>query len=557
MLVGLSIRNVVLIDRLDLTFDSGLSVLTGETGAGKSILLDALGLSLGMRAEAGLVRQGNDQASVTASFEITDQHPVVRVLADQDMPLEEDLLVLRRTLNSDGRSRAYINDQPVSVSLLRSVGDVMVEIEGQFAQHGLLDAATHRSLLDAYGGLESEARQVADHWRHWQELRRQLEEAREKLDQARRDEDYLRHALEELETLDPQPGEEARLGEQRQFLMNAERLLEALNGAAAELEGDGSSGAERALANAQRQLEKVADKAEGRLDKVLAALERAAAELADAEAELSSVTADLDLEPQRLEEIESRFFALKDMARKHGCEPDELPALRDDFAARLAGIDSGNEKLAELDRQVREAAKSYHDSAAGLMERRMQVAESLSEAVNRELPPLRLEKARFACQVMQQPEASWGAQGIERIQFEVATNPGTTPGPLNKIASGGELARFLLALKVVLAEASTVQTLIFDEVDSGVGGATANAIGERLERLAASRQLLVITHSPQVAARGRHHWRITKEDDDSSVLTRVDRLEDESRREEVARMLAGAEITQEARAAAQRLMRES
>ncbi|WP_022728362.1 DNA repair protein RecN [Fodinicurvata sediminis] len=555
MLVGLSIRNVVLIDRLDLVFEEGLSVLTGETGAGKSILLDALGLSLGMRAESGLVRQGSDQASVTASFEISGEHPVVALLAEQDMPLEEDTLVLRRTVNQEGRSRAYINDQPISVSLLRSVGEVMVEIEGQFAQHGLMDAATHRGLLDSYGNLESRARQVSGLWRQWQDLRRELEQARESLEQARRDEDFLRHALEELDVLDPQPGEDEKLGEQRQFLMNAGKLLEALNGAAAELEGEGG-GAERALANAQRQLEKVADKADGRLDKVLAALERAAAELADAEAELSSATADLELEPERLEEIESRYFALKDMARKHGCQPDDLPDLRARFAEQLAGIDGGNERLAALDQQVREAQKAYREAATALMEQRAEAAKGLSEAVNRELPPLRLEKAQFVCQVTELPEDSWGAQGMERIQFEVSTNPGAKPGPLNKIASGGELARFLLALKVVLAQASAVETLIFDEVDSGVGGATADAIGERLARLAESRQLLVITHSPQVAARGRHHLRVSKEGDDSSVLTRVSHLDMESRREEVARMLSGAQVTQEARAAAQRLMGE-
>ncbi|WP_026987608.1 DNA repair protein RecN [Fodinicurvata fenggangensis] len=555
MLVGLSIRNVVLIDRLDLAFEEGLSVLTGETGAGKSILLDALGLSLGMRAESGLVRQGSDQASVTASFEISEAHPVVPLLAEQDMPLEEDILVLRRTVNPEGRSRAYINDQPVSVSLLRSVGEVMVEIEGQFAQHGLMDAATHRGLLDSYGNLESQAQQVSELWRKWQDLRRELEQARESLEQARRDEEYLRHALEELEALDPQPGEDEKLGEQRQFMMNSGKLLEALNGAAAELEGDGG-GAERALANAQRQLEKVADKADGRLNQVLAALERAAAELADAEAELSSVTADLDLEPERLEEVESRYFALKDMARKHGCQPDDLPDLRARFAEQLAGIDGGNERLAALDEQVRAAQKAYRDAAADLMERRTKSAKLLSEAVNCELPPLRLEKAQFVCQVTELAEESWGAQGMERIQFEVSTNPGAKPGALNKIASGGELARFLLALKVVLAQASPVECLIFDEVDSGVGGATADAIGERLARLAEARQLLVITHSPQVAARGRHHWRVTKDGDDSSVLTRVSRLDMESRREEVARMLSGAQVTQEARAAAQRLMGE-
>lgn len=555
MLVGLSIRNVVLIDRLDLAFEEGLSVLTGETGAGKSILLDALGLSLGMRAESGLVRQGSDQASVTASFEISGEHPVVALLAEQDMPLEEDTLVLRRTVNQEGRSRAYINDQPISVSLLRSVGEVMVEIEGQFAQHGLMDAATHRGLLDSYGNLGNQASQVSELWRKWQDLRRELEQARESLEQARRDEDFLRHALEELDALDPQPGEDEKLGEQRQFLMNAGKLLEALNGAAAELEGEGG-GAERALANAQRQLEKVADKADGRLDKVLAALERAAAELADAEAELSSATADLELEPERLEEIDSRYFALKDMARKHGCQPDDLPDLRVRFAEQLAGIDGGNERLAALDQQVREAQKAYREAATELMEQRSGAAKGLSEAVNRELPPLRLDKAQFVCQVTELPEDSWGAQGMERIQFEVSTNPGAKPGALNKIASGGELARFLLALKVVLAQASAVETLIFDEVDSGVGGATADAIGERLARLAESRQLLVITHSPQVAARGRHHWRVSKEGDDSSVLTRVSRLDMESRREEVARMLSGAQVTQEARAAAQRLMGE-
>lgn len=554
MLVSLAIRNVVLIDQLELAPDAGLGVLTGETGAGKSILLDALGLALGARADSALVRHGSDQASVTAAFEIDHQHSALARLREQDFELEDDALVLRRVLSADGRSRAFINDQPVSVGLLRALGERLVEVQGQFAQHGLLDPATHLGLLDAHGGVSARADALAGHWQGWRAAERAFAESQAQLEQARRDDSFLRHALEELDELDPQEDEEERLAEERRFLMNGERLSEALNIAASALGGDGSDTAERGLAVAQRALDRVADKAGGRLDELMGALDRAVAEVNEAQALVSSLSADLEFEPGRLATVEERYFALKEQARKHGCEVQELPQLRRVFAERLEALDSGEAHLAGLKAAVESAREAYLAAAEELSDKRSAAARSLQAAVQAELAPLRLDKAHFFCRVQRRDEEAWGPQGIDRVVFEVSTNPGAPGGPLAKIASGGELSRLLLALKVVLAEASPVTTLIFDEVDSGVGGATAAAVGERLARLAERRQVLVVTHSPQVAALGRYHWQVRKETAGESTLTRVVPLDAPERQEEVARMLSGAQITQEARAAAGKLM---
>ncbi|MDJ0610518.1 MAG: DNA repair protein RecN [Kiloniellales bacterium] len=552
MLVSLAIRDVVLIDHLDLIFEDGLCALTGETGAGKSILLDSLGLALGGRADTRLVRHGARQASVTAVFDLDRDHPAAGLLADHGLHGDDDSVLLRRVLGADGRSRAFINDQAVSVGLLRSFGDSLVEIQGQFEQRGLLNSATHRQLVDSYAGAGGLAREVAAAWRAWREAVTARAQAESELDRARSDEAFLRHALEEIDLLAPEPGEAAALAEQRHVLQHGEKVIEAVNGALAELAGD--EGAQSGLGAAQSALERVADKAGKSLDPVLDVLARAAAETEEAVARIQSLLADFDLDPRRLEEVEERYFALKDMARKHDVEVDQLLALRTRLAERLAGIDNSAERLEALTAAVEAARATYLARAETLGEKRREAAESLQTAVNGELPPLKLEKAVFLARVERLDETDWGAQGLDRVTFEASTNPGNPPAALNRVASGGELSRFLLALKVVLARVDQGKTLVFDEVDSGIGGATADAVGERLQRLAEDRQILVVTHSPQVAARARHHWCVRKVPDAGQVATRVGRISDEARREEIARMLSGAEITEEARAAADRLM---
>ncbi|MGO1120216.1 DNA repair protein RecN [Rhodovibrionaceae bacterium A322] len=554
MLVSLSIRNVVLIDRLDLTFSPGLGVLTGETGAGKSILLDSLGLALGARSESGLVRVGEDKAQVTASFELEENHPAYALLAAQDMELEEDLLVLRRVLGRDGRSRAYINDQPISIALLKSLGGTLVEIQGQFDQRGLLDSSSHRALLDAYGNLQDLSRTVARLFKAWKDAASREEEARRLLDQAREDEEYLRHAVDELNALDPQDEEEEDLARQRDVMMHAEKLIDALNSASRDLTGPGKTSAAASISSAQRALERVAEKADGKLDPVVETLDRAAAEVAEALNMLASVGSDLSHDSGRLEDLEERFFTLKDMARKYHVPSNKLGALRDEMAEKLATIDSGGEHLLKLAEATKAAKAGFLENARNLSKGRQAAASKLAQAVNAELPPLKLDRATIFVTVDQQEEEGWGLHGLDKSAFLITTNPGAKPGPLGKVASGGELSRFLLALKVVLAEVSPVATLIFDEVDAGVGGATAAAVGDRLARLAQRLQVLVVTHSPQVAAKGQHHWQVQKAAIDNSARTHVAPLDDQARREEVARMLSGAEITDAARAAADQLM---
>jgi DNA repair protein RecN (Recombination protein N) len=555
MLVSMSIRDVVLIDHLDLTFRDGLCVLTGETGAGKSILLDALGLALGSRADSRLLRPGAERAVVSAAFDLRRGHSALTLLANQGLDADDGHLVLRRSLGTDGRSRGFVNDQPVSVALLRELGDGLVEVQGQFEQRGLLDAATHRELLDAYAGCTDLAARVARSWHAWRAAIAAHEAAARDLEQSRRDEAFLRHAVGELDSLQPHPGEVEALAEQRSLLQNREKLLEAMTEAVETLSGgDDRRGVEAAIGSARRALERAADKAGSRLDPVFAALERAAAETEEALAQLHSLSADMELDPGRLEQVEERFFALKDLARKHGTEVEQLAELRDQLAARLADIDGGAARLSELGRGVEGARTAYLEAAEQLSQHRRETAQTLDQAVNAELPPLKLEKAGFATRVERLAEDEWRASGLDRIAFEAATHPGAVPGPLGRIASGGELSRFLLALKVVLAQVGLSKTLVFDEVDSGVGGATAHAVGERLERLAQDRQVLVVTHSPQVAARAAYHWRVRKEPEGEGLATRVGQILAEERREEIARMLSGAEVTDEARAAADRLM---
>lgn len=555
MLVALSIRDVVLIERLSLSLNAGLCVLTGETGAGKSILLDALGLALGGRGDSTLVRHGSDQASVTAEFDLPEDHPAVALVREQGLEIE-DTLVLRRVVTADGRSRAYVNDQAIGVTLLRRLGETLVEVHGQFDTHGLLNPQTHRSVLDAYAGLATMGAQVSAAYRAWRQVEAAREEAAEEIARARAEEDYLRHAVAELDELRPRPGEEEELAETRTVMMHREKVVEALNAAFGELAGE--RGVERGLNGAHRALMRIIDKAGGRLEPVIGALDRALAEVADAVATLQALSSDEDMDANALEKLEERLFALRAAARKHNVDVDRLAALREEMSRRLNLIEDQGDALERLAREAAQARDAYLEAAKRLSDFRRKAAAKLDAAVARELPPLKLERARFTTMLEPLDESSWGPDGIDRVAFLVATNPGSPPGQINKIASGGELARFMLALKVVLAQVGTVPTLVFDEVDTGIGGAVAAAVGERLAKLGRDRQVLVVTHSPQVAARGAHHLKVQKQvqkqDSEERVTTEVVELGDRQRREEIARMLSGAKVTEEARAAAESLI---
>ena len=551
MLTTLSIRDVVLIGRLDLSFHAGLCVLTGETGSGKSILLDALGLALGMRAEARVVRHGADQASVTAVFDLGTGHPILETLAEHAIPGLEDGLVLRRVLGAGGRSKAFINDQPVSVQLLKETGGGLVDVHGQFENQRLLNEGAHRGLLDSFGGLSAGLKKTGDAHKVWKDAAGARIRAEAEMEAARRDEKFLHHALEEITGLDPKPGEETDLARQRTLMMHGEQLVAAMNTAAEDLSGDG--GELRSLEAALRELERVAEKADGRLADTLDALVRAQSETTEADA-LLQIAAGMDLDPQSLEQAEERLFALRALARKHSTEVDNLSGVAEDLAAKVRSLEDGGARLAELTKAEGQARAAYGKAATVLSQGRGRAAGKLDKAVAKELKPLKLEKAKFTTVLDDLPEDAWGPEGRDKVVFQVATNPGAPAGPLGKISSGGELARFTLALKAVLAQADPVPTLVFDEVDSGVGGAVAAAVGERLAGLAGAAQVLVVTHSPQVAAKGKHHWLVSKSDADPGVLTIVDALSDEGRKEEIARMLAGAKITEEARAAADSLL---
>lgn len=553
MLAHLSIRDVVLIDRLDLAFEGGLCVLTGETGAGKSILLDALGLALGLRAEQRLVRGGAEQASVAATFDVGPAHGSRAIAAEQGIAVDPgEPVILRRVLRGDGRSRAYVNDQPASVGLLKQIGETLVEVHGQFDSQRLLESSRHRDLLDAFAGVDGRLAETRAAWEAWRACERERAEAAAALEEARRDEEALRHAVDELEALAPQAGEEARLADTRKTLMHVEKIADALTEAQQHLtEGDD---VESRIGGALGALERVREHAGSRLDETIGALERALGEMADAAAHLDKVSADLDMDPGELERAEERLFALRALARKHQVEVDRLPEKLASFRARLAALEDGGSDLDRLAKAAAAARAAYADAAQALHAARTEAAGRMDAAVARELEPLKLGGATFATAVEVQEEDDWGAAGWDRVRFQVATNPGAPLGPLNKIASGGELARFMLALKVVLAEADPVPSLVFDEVDAGIGGAVADAVGERLGALGCGVQVLVVTHSPQVAARGVHHFRVRKQVAGKATTTTVDTLIDDERTEEVARMLAGAKVTTEARAAAQRLI---
>ncbi len=555
MLTALNIRDIVLIDRLDLEFGDGLSVMTGETGAGKSILLDAFALALGARGDAALVRKSVDQGQVTAVFDPGRDHPVNALLDENGIAVEDDL-ILRRVQSSDGRTRAFINSEPVSVQLLKRVGAALVEIHGQHDDRALTDAATHRDLLDAFAGLTQDAAALADIYERWMDARQQLQDKEAQIAAVRENADYLTHALDELKTLDPKADEEETLAQQRQLMMHAEKIARDLEEAQDALAGDGTAHAR--LGAALRKLERQGPETEEVLRPITGALERVLNEINDARDRIEQALVATQFEPKALEEAEERLFALRALARKHKVAVPGLPDLIVKLEGELAALDAGEQALEALKKAEGQAAAAYREAAAALSAKRDDAASRLDETVMAELPPLKLEKARFKTDVTTCEPEEGGPSGLDRVAFQVQTNPGTEPGPLMKVASGGELARFILALKVVLAARGSAPTLIFDEIDSGVGGATAAAIGERLAKLAGGLQVVAVTHAPQVAAHAAGHLRISKEavagGGDEAVATRVIALDEPSRREEIARMLAGQTVTDEARAAADRLI---
>ncbi len=547
MLTHLSIRHVVLIEAADIAFAEGLCVLTGETGAGKSILLDALGLALGKRAESGLVRSGQPQASVTASFDITACETPRAELEELGLDVE-DMLIIRRVLSAEGKSRCFVNDQPVSVTALKRLGETLVEIHGQHDQRGLLDMRTHLHLLDAYGRHKTHT--VAEAYLNWQALRGELQEVRLSIAEAQREQDYLQHMAEELRTLAAQPGEEAELAEQRLQMMQSEKLSETITNALAALQG--TPDAESQLHAAQRLL--IRTGAVEQFQAPIDALERAQVELQEAVGGLEAVQQALPYDQQQLERLEERLFALKAAARKYQVSADELPGLLAEVEGKLRTLDTQSERIAQLQTQVSAARTAYYEAAEALSAARNKTATKLQKALAKELEPLKMGRCRLRVVVEPLKETQWGPGGIDSVYFEAATNPGQPFAPLHKIASGGELSRFMLALKVVLSSVKSTPTLIFDEVDTGTGGAVADAIGARLSMLSNTAQVLVVTHLPQVAARGTQHLFIEKAAHRQDTQTAVRALDVDERREELARMLAGAAVTDEARGAASKLL---
>lgn len=552
MLVSLSIRNVVLIEKLDLSFDKGLCVFTGETGAGKSILLDGLSLALGARADTGLIRYGADMLSVSAEFSLPSHHGILDFL--QDSGLDADTtLILRRTLSVDGKSKAFINDQPVSISMLKEVGSRLVEIHGQFASHSLLNPATHLSVLDAYGMLKADADMCRQKYHAWQDLKKKVSDAMEILRQAKEEEEYLTHAVKELQAIDPKHDEEEVLTERRAELMNAGKITEGLNNAYMTLSSGGSSTVEGMIRFASREIEKSNRLAQGKYEGLLQQLDNLSENLAIVVEKIESEADNFSDPTAELEMVEGRLFALKDLARKHRVSVDELPDILNDFEDKLSLLSKGQDELTDYQTACENARLDYLTAARELSQKRRQAGDKLNKAVKAELPPLKLSKAVFETVFEDLSESEATADGLDKITFSISTNEGIPVAPLHKVASGGELARFMLALKVNLTGTEDIETLIFDEVDSGIGGATASAVGQRLQRLSDEKQVLVITHSPQVAAFGLNHMKVSKKDN----LTTIEPLTPDMKVEEIARMLSGAEITDSARMAATTLLEKS
>ena len=559
MLLSLSISDIVLVESLNLEFESGLCALTGETGAGKSILLDALGLALGLRASANLVREDTKthRASVTAIFEIAKNTNISDLLIRAGIPvsLENEELVLRRTLDTDGRSRAYINDQPVSIKMLREVGENLVEIQGQFGNQGLLNTETHRLTLDRFAEATDLAEKVSTAFSHWSNCDAILKQAQIDQSTGKADEEFLRFALEELVNLNPQVNEEVELAEKRSLLMNGEKLLRATSNSASQLMSEKSI--DMRIGTAIRILDKENVLSNGRFTSIIDSLCQSQEFLREAQAKLENEIENIQPDPKKLQECEERLFMLRAIARKHDVTVDNLVNLREEMSTKLSTLEQFDNRLEELQRQCNSARLEFIKIAEKQSDVRRSAALRLNHAVETELPALRLEKARFFTKVERQEEVDWGPHGIDKIYYEVVTNVGATPGPLNKIASGGELARFLLALKVALHGKEGLPTLVFDEVDSGIGGATAAAVGKRLAKLAQNAQILVVTHSPQVAAHASSHMRAEKLNKDGRTRTLVSVLSAKDKREEIARMLAGTTVTEEARAAADKLINSS
>ena len=547
MLRALEIRDMLIIDRLDLAFQPGLNVLTGETGAGKSILLDSLGFVLGWRGRAELVRQGAEQGEVVAVFELPKGHAAHAVLEEAGLPTGPEL-ILRRINTRDGRKTSWINDRRCSGEVLRALSDTLVELHGQHDDRGLLDPKGHRNLLDAFAGLAGQLDTVRAAWRHRARLMRQLDEAQAALDAVRAEEEFLRHAVAELDALDPQPGEEAELDTRRRMMQGAERIREDMARAHAIL---GPQGAEGAMGDGLRWLDGIADRAEGMLDAPLEALGRALNDLAEAVQGIERAQDVLSFDPHALETVEERLFAIRALARKHDVLADDLGSFAEGLRDRLAALDRGDADLRTLKAELGRADAAYDAAAAALTAERTEAAARLDRAVTAELAPLKMERAVFRTVI---EPSDPGPEGRDTVAFSVATNPGAPAGPLARIASGGELSRFLLALKVCLSDRDAGITMIFDEIDRGVGGATADAVGRRLAALATGGQVLVVTHSPQVAALGAHHWRVEKRVQSDMTTTTVVPLDAAARVDEIARMVAGDTITDEARGAARALL---
>lgn len=554
MLSRLSIRDIVLIEQLDIEFAAGLCVLTGETGAGKSILLDALSLALGARGDGGLVRAGAAQGHVTAVFELSDQHPVSGLLTENGIA-EDAQLILRRVQGADGRTKAFINDCPVSAALLREVGKSLVEIHGQHDDRALVDASAHRQLLDAYGQLEPDAALAGAAWEHWRKALRQLGELQANLEAGSREREYLQASLSELTALAPEPGEEDQLAQMRTRMMKVEKIAAELHEANEQLSGPASP--LPGLSSLLRRLERKASDMRDLLGPAVEALDQGVNSLLIAAQELERAVRETEFDPQKLERAEERLFGLRAASRKYSVPVADLTALAVRYGDMLARLDTGEAQLSELKQRCTMLETEYQRLAGQLSAKRRDAGIALGQAVGDELPSLKLDRAQFVVQIS---DAEAGPSGRDGVEFWVQTNPGTRPGPMMKVASGGELARFLLALKVSLADRGSAPTLVFDEIDSGVGGAVADAIGRRLAQLAVRVQVLSVTHAPQIAARAGEHYLISKNiaaNGEARVATAVHRIEDAERREEIARMLAGATVTEEARAAAEKLISQT
>jgi len=547
MLRGLDIRDMLIIDRLELAFQPGLNVLTGETGAGKSILLDALGFVLGWRGRAELVRQGAEQGEVTAWFDLPKGHPAFAVLEEAGI-LVEDEVILRRINSRDGRKTAWINDRRASGEVLRRLSDTLIELHGQHDDKGLLNPRGHRQMLDSYAELDIDIQHTRTAWRNLSKAQKMLADAEVRIAEARAEEDYLRHAVAELDTLAPEVGEEASLDAQRRLMQAAEKIRTDISKAGDAL---GLNGAEGLAGDASRWLQGVASDAEGRLDAPLEAIERAMLALDEAQTGVADCLDALSFNMSDLEDVEERLFAIRGLARKHSVLPDDLADFAEGLRTRLGVLDDGARDIAKLSAAVADAKADYDKIATQLRVKRQSAAAALDKAMSKELAPLKMERAVFATTIT---DAEAGPEGIDTVAFTVATNPGAPSGPLNKIASGGELSRFLLALKVCLTQASDGLTMIFDEIDRGVGGATADAVGRRLAELADGGQVLVVTHSPQVAALGGHHWRVEKLQEADQTRSTVVALDADERVDEIARMLSGDTVTEAARQAARALI---